>query len=48
MAESLANLDRKKMQGLAAVTQVRLDADARENQRRIAEEERRAERLWRL
>ena len=48
MANSLAHLDKKKASGISSVTDIRVNADFRENQRRINEEELRQERLQRL
>ncbi|CAN0019569.1 unnamed protein product, partial [Choristocarpus tenellus] len=48
MADSLAHLDKKKGSGIDTVTAVRVAADDRETQRRMAEEHTRQERLQRL
>ena len=38
IAQSLSHLDKKKSSGISSVTSIRVNADFRENQRRIAEE----------
>ncbi|CAM9650507.1 unnamed protein product, partial [Sphacelaria rigidula] len=48
VADSLAHLDKKKGSGIDSVTAVRVSADDRETQRRMAEERVRQERLQRL
>ncbi|CAN0047183.1 unnamed protein product, partial [Discosporangium mesarthrocarpum] len=48
VANSLAHLDKKKGSGIDSVTAVRVAADDRETQRRMAEEHMRHERLQRL
>eukprot|EP00903_Cladosiphon_okamuranus_P013611 g12676.t1 len=48
VADSLGHLDKKKGRGIDAVTAVRVSADDRETQRRMAEEHARQERLQRL
>lgn len=48
VADLLAHLDKKKGRGIDAVTAVRVSADDRETQRRMAEERARQERLQRL
>jgi len=48
IANSLAHLDKKKATGIDEVTMIRVEADWRESQRRIAEEEKRQERLQSL
>lgn len=48
MADSLGHLDKKKGRGIDAVTAVRVSADDRETQRRMAEEHARQERLQHL
>ena len=45
---SLSVLDKSKAAGIDDVTSIRVEADARENERRIAEEERRQDRLRKL
>jgi len=45
IADSLAHLDKKKSSGIDSVTMVRVEADWRESQRRISEEQQRQERL---
>lgn len=46
--DGLATLDSKKAQSIEHTTSVRVEADEMENRRRIEEEERRQDRLWRL
>lgn len=48
VADSLGHLDKKKGRGIDAVTAVRVSADDRETQRRMAEEHARQERLQHL
>ena len=48
IAESLSHLDKKKSAGIEKVTDVRVAADWREAQRRVAEEKKRQDRLQRL
>ena len=48
IAESLSHLDKKKSKGIESVTDVRVAADWREAQRRVAEEKKRQDRLQRL
>ncbi|CAM9539637.1 unnamed protein product [Pylaiella littoralis] len=48
VADSLGHLDKKKGRGIDAVTALRVSADDRETQRRMAEEHARQERLQRL
>ena len=48
IANSLSTLDKKKASGISSVTDIRVSADFRENQRRIAEEQLRQDRLQRL
>ena len=48
VVESLATLDQLKSRTIDEVTSVRVEADARENARRIEEEDKRQDRLWRL
>lgn len=48
VADSLDHLDKKKGRGIDAVTAVRVSADDRETQRRMAEEHARQERLQHL
>ena len=48
IAGSLSHLDKKKSGGIEAVTHVRVAADWRESQRRVAEEKQRQDRLQRL
>jgi dynein regulatory complex protein 1 len=48
IADSLAHLDKRKGAGIDDVTSIRVEADAKENLRRIGEEERRQDRLRRL
>ena len=48
IANSLAHLDKKKSGGIENVTHVRVAADWREAQRRVAEEKQRQDRLQRL
>lgn len=48
IADSLTALDNKKSKGIEHTTAVRVNADEAENKRRIEEEERRQDRVWRL
>ena len=48
IADSLAHLDKKKSGGIENITHIRVAADWREGQRRVAEEKQRQERLQRL
>ena len=48
IANSLAHLDKKKAGGIENITSIRVGADWREAQRRVAEEKQRQERLQRL
>lgn len=48
ISESLSNLDKAKVMGIDDVTLIRVEADNKENRRRILEEERRQDRLRRL
>ena len=48
VAETLAALDHLKSRTIDEVTAVRVEADTRENARRIEEEDKRQDRLWRL
>lgn len=48
VADSLGHLDKKKGRGIDAVTAIRVSADDRETQRRMAEEHARQERLQHL
>ena len=48
IAESLSHLDKKKSAGIEKVTDVRVAADWREAQRRVADEKKRQDRLQRL
>lgn len=48
VADSLAHLDKKKGAGIDVVTAIRVAADDRETQRRMADETARQERLQRL
>merc|ERR1719181_2125323 len=48
IADSLAHLDKKKSSGIENITHIRVAADWREGQRRVAEEKQRQERLQRL
>lgn len=48
MADSLNQLDRRKIAGIRHVTSVRVEADDAENRRRVDEEERRHARVARL
>jgi len=46
--DSLAHLDKKKATGIDDVTSIRVEADRDENERRVAEEDRRQDRLSKL
>lgn len=48
IADALTLLDAKKASTIENVTSIRVHADLRENERRIEEEDRRQDRLWRL
>eukprot|EP01138_Halocafeteria_seosinensis_P007806 gb/GECG01007976.1/.p1 GENE.gb/GECG01007976.1/~~gb/GECG01007976.1/.p1 ORF type:complete len:816 (+),score=191.96 gb/GECG01007976.1/:1-2448(+) len=48
IADSLSALDNRKSKGIEHTTAVRVNADEEENKRRIQEEERRQDRIWRL